>query len=269
MVLVRGGTFQMGSNDGEADEKPIHSVTVSDFYLSKYEVTASEFRAFVEATGYRTDAEKEGTTQAYEDGKWVDKADRNWRHDPEGSTAADNHPVINVSWNDATEYCKWLSKNTGKAYRLPTEAEWEYAAGNGSLHTKYSWGNGDPVGKSGGNVCDESKRPGDGESWSTKFDGFNDGYWYTAPIGSYNPNGFGLYDMTGNVNEWCSDWYGSDYDKNSPLANPTGPSSGFFRVCRGGSWSGDPQDCRVAFRNLLTPGYRYSSVIDFRLARTR
>jgi formylglycine-generating enzyme required for sulfatase activity len=270
MVLIRGGTFQMGSNDGESDEKPVHSVTLSDFYLSKYEVTVAEFRTFVEASGYRTDAEKEGSSRAYEDGKWVDKAGRNWRHDPEGNSANDKHPVINVSWNDATEYCKWLSQKTGKTYRLPTEAEWEYAAGNGSRHTKYSWGNGYPVGKNGGNVADETgaSKFNWAKNASNIFLNYADGFASTAPIGSFNPNDFGLYDMTGNVWEWCSDWYGSDYYKSSPSQDPAGPASDSLRVVRGGAWLFYPQYCRVANRVNSIPDHRYNYV-GFRLARTR
>jgi formylglycine-generating enzyme len=271
LVLIRGGAFQMGSDDGEADEKPVHSVTVRDFYLGKYELTVAQFKTFVDATGYKTDAEKnDAGSYFWIDGKWELKPGTNWRHDAEGKLRPQNeykHPVIHLSWNDATEYCKWLSQKNGKTYRLPTEAEWEYAAGNGSRHTKYSWGNGEPSGKNGGNVADESKRPGNGSSWDTKFDGYNDGYWYTAPIGSYNPNDFGLYDMTGNVWEWCSDWYGSDYYKNSPSNNPTGSATGSYRVQRGGSWLSNPQDCRVADRCNDAPGVRYYGT-GFRLART-
>jgi len=268
MVLIPSGTFQMGSTDGENDEKPLHTVAVSSFYLSKYEVTVAEFRTFIEASGYRTDAEKEGSSRGYEGTEWKDVKDRNWRHDPEGKPAPDNHPVINVSWNDTQEYARWLSQKTGYSYRLPTEAEWEYTAGNGARHTKYSWGDGGPNGKNGGNVADESKNPSSGSVWSTKFDGFNDGYWYTAPVGSYNPNDFGLFDMTGNVWEWCSDWYGSDYYAKSPSKDPTGPSSGSYRVIRGGSWCSFPQNCRVAFRGNDAPGSR-NDYVGFRLARTK
>ncbi len=264
MVKIPGGTFKMGSDDGGGDEKPVHSVTVSDFYLGKYEVTVAEFRAFIDDDGYRTDAEKEGKSWGYDGTAWNEIAGRNWRHDPEGKNAQDNHPVINVSWNDATAYCAWLSKKMGKTYRLPTEAEWEYAAGNGSRHTKYSWGNGDPNGKKGGNVADESKSP-TGSQWETKFDGYNDGYWSTAPVGSFDANDFGLHDMTGNVWEWCSDWKG-DYPSSSQK-DPSGPSTGVDRVLRGGSWFSNPQSCRVAYRDSVAPAFR-SSVTGFRFART-
>ncbi len=271
MMRIRGGTFKMGSTDGEEDEKPVHEVTVSDFYLSKYEVTVAEFQAFVEASGYQTDAEKNGEGSHFYNSttsKWELKPGIDWRYDAAGNLRPEseyNHPVIHVSWNDAIAYCAWLSQKTGKTYRLPTEAEWEYAAGNGSRHTKYSWGNGEPTGRKGGNVTDESKRPGDGASWGTKFDGYNDGYWFTAPIGSYDANDFGLFDMTGNVLEWCNDWKGN-YSSSSQT-NPTGPTSGVSRVNRGGGWGSNQRICRVVYRDYGTPASGYYS-IGFRLARS-
>jgi sulfatase modifying factor 1 len=266
MVLIKGGTFEMGSTDGESDEKPVHTVNISDFHLSKYEVTVREFRRFVEATGHETDAEKEGHSRVYEGGKWIDKNGVNWRHDPEGNIVNDdNHPVINVSWNDAVAFCQWK----GEKYRLPTEAEWEYAAGNGSKHTKYSWGDNAPNRKDGGSVADETGA--EHYNWTKKstniFVGYQDNYINTAPIGTFNPNDFGLYDMTGNVYEWCSDWYDSDYYKNSPSANPQGAKTGSYRVVRGGGWINSPRRCRVANRSHLTPTSR-SNYIGFRLARS-
>ena len=270
MVLVRGGTFQMGSTDGEEDEKPVHPVTVSDFYLGKYEVTVAEFRAFVEATSHSTDAEKDDGSYFWEDSKWQKKPGINWRHDAEGKIAQDNHPVLHVSWNDAIAYCQWLSKQTGQNYRLPTEAEWEYAAGNGSKHTKYSWGNEAPKGKKGGSLADETGATHFNwtKSATNIFLGYQDGFVATAPVGSFDPNGLGLYDMTGNVWEWCSDWYDSDFYKNSSQNNPTGAASGTYRVLRGRSWCNYPQYCRVANRSDSTPSVRDGN-IGFRLARTR
>jgi sulfatase modifying factor 1 len=253
MVLIPSGTFQMGSTDGESDEKPAHSVTVSSFYLGKHEVTVTEFKAFIDATGYKTDADKAGNSYVYTD-TWKEQSGVNWKYDTRGNLRPSsdyNHPVVHVSWNDAVEYCKWMSKKTGKTYRLPTEAEWEYAAGGGaSNRTKWA------------GVSDENRL-----NRYANTNGNQDGYATTAPVGSLQPNALGLHDMSGNVWEWCSDWYDSDYYKNSPSSNPTGPSSGSYRVLRGGSWNDYPQNCRVANRSYNSPGNR-SSGIGFRLART-
>ena len=273
MIAISGGTFSMGQPDpniGGAgvskDEQPVHRVTVDRFYMGKTEVTVTQFKSFIDATSYQTDADKDGGSYFWTD-KWEKRAGTNWRCDADGNIRSSNeydHPVIHVSWNDAVAYCEWLSRKTGKSYRLPTEAEWEFAAGNGPAHTKYSWGNENPQGKNGGNVADESKRPKDGVAWSTKFEGYNDGYWFTAPVGTYNPNEFGLYDMTGNVYEWCSDWYGSDYYANSPQTNPKGAATGSYRVLRGGGWNLSASDCRVSFRHCDGPAYR-GSRCGFRL----
>ena len=251
MILVRGGTFQMGSNDGEDDEKPVHSVTVSDFYLGKYEVTAAEFKAFVDATGYQTDADKGGNSWVYTE-TWKQQSGVNWKYETRGNlrpSSEYNHPVIHVSWNDATAYCEWLSKKSGLKYRLPTEAEWEYAAGGGSTgRTKWS-------GTSNENdLINYANNAGN-----------KDGFATTAPVGSLQANTLGLHDMSGNVYEWCSDW--KDTYPSSAQTNPVGPSSGFNSVIRGGSWNGDPQLCRVANRYTGTPVSRNVSV-GFRLART-
>ncbi len=265
LVFVRGGTFKMGSNDGESDEKPVHTVTVSDFYLSKYELTVAEFRKFVEDKNYRTDAETGDGSYIWVVNTWKKTASINWRHDAEGKNALDNHPVIHVSWNDAVAYCKWISKKTGQKYRLPTEAEWEYAAGNGSRHTKYSWGNGGPSGKKGGNVADKTAKAK--ISNLPIFENYTDGYVFVAPVGLFDANDFGLHDMTGNVWEWCSDWYDSDFYKNCPSSNPTGANSGTNRVFRGGSWFRYPRFCRAAYRNSYPPASRTYN-LGFRLARS-
>jgi formylglycine-generating enzyme required for sulfatase activity len=217
----------MGSNDGESDEKPVHPVTVGDFYMGKYEVTVAQFRQFVNETGYQTDAGKGDGSYIWTGSAWEKRSGVTWKCDAVGNIrpqGAYNHPVIHVSWNDANEYCLWLSRKTGKSYRLPNEAEWEYAAGSGTPHTKYSWGFGDPYGKNGGNVADESATRK--FEWTGTWGGYDDDHETTAPVGSFNPNDFGLYDMTGNVWEWCGDWYGSNYYKSSPSLNPKGASEG-------------------------------------------
>ena len=266
-VKIKGGTFDMGSDNGSKGEKPVHRVTLSDFYMGKFEVTLAQFKSFIDDTGYNTDAEKNGDSYVVNSsGSWEEKSGVNWRHDEQGNrrpTADYNRPVVHVSHNDATAYAEWLSRKTGERYRLPTEAEWEYAAGNGTRHTKYSWGNGDPIGKKGGNVADETaKRQYSG--WSA-FEGYTDGYVFSAPVGAFDPNELGLHDMTGNVWEWCQDWKG-DYPSGSQT-NPTGATSGSNRVIRGGSWGYDPTGCRVAFRFDGTP-VRRNNRVGFRLART-
>jgi formylglycine-generating enzyme len=266
-VLVQGGTFQMGSNDGDSDEKPVHSVTLSSFYMGKYEITVAQFKAFIDDDGYKTDAEKDDGSYIWSGSKWEKKAGINWRHDAEGNTRPSsqyNHPVIHVSWNDATAYCAWLSRKTSKTYRLPTEAEWEYAAGNGSKHTKYSWGNGDPSLSKGASVADETgaKKYGWTRNATYIFMNYTDGFEATAPVGSFAANDLGLYDMSGNVWEWCSDW--NDAYSSSAQQNPMGATTGSYRVNRGGSWYDGPTNCRVANRSDGTPTNR-SYDLGFRL----
>ena len=141
-VFVAGGSFDMGSNSGESDEKPVHRVTLGDYYIGKYELTVGEFRSFVEATGYVTEAEQGDGSYVWTGSKWEKRSGINWRYDAAGrerSSSEARHPVIHVSWNDAVAYCKWLSSKTGKTYRLPTEAEWEYAARGGQSSKGYVW----------------------------------------------------------------------------------------------------------------------------------
>ena len=263
LVRIPGGTFDMGSTEGEANEKPVHAVTVSAFLMGQYEVTVSQFAQFVAATNYQTDAEKGGRSLLWnpKTNKFVDSTGINWRYDALGNrhgASTYNHPVVHVSHNDAVAFCSWLSKREGRVYRLPTEAEWEWAAGNGTAHTKYSWGTGDPGPAAGGNVADETFAGAFNDTLTYYiFKGYQDGYASTAPVGSFKANAFGLHDMTGNVWEWCADWYGDDYYANSTNSvNPTGPGSGSYRVLRGGGWRNNPRDCRVAYRRNLTPSFR-------------
>jgi sulfatase modifying factor 1 len=218
MVYIPGGSFNMGSNMNK-EEQPVHQVTVSGFYLDKYEVTVAQFREFCKATR-RT-------------------------MPPQPDWNADRYPVINVSWNDAAAYAKWKHK------RLPTEAEWEYAARSAAKGYYYAWGNIDPAKKIGGNVADETLRS-EKQFWVV-WKAYHDGYVYTAPVGTYYSNTFGLYDMTGNVSEWCNDWYKEDYYKNNPEINPKGPDKGTHKVIRGGSWNLGPRDVRTTKRQHLRP----------------
>lgn len=209
MVFVTGGSFTMGNNSSDAmEEKPSHTVSITSFSMSKYETTVAEYKAFCQASG-RTmpDAPSWG---------WNDK-----------------HPVVNVNFNDATAYCNWLSETTGKNYRLPTEAEWEYAARGGQKSNRYTY--------SGSNDLEEV-------GWSTDNAGGQ-----TQATGRKQPNELGLYDMSGNVWEWCKDWYSESYYSSSPLANPRGATSGSDRISRGGAWYGPAARCRVAGRGNSSP----------------
>lgn len=277
MVLIPEGDFQMGSEAGSDDEKPVRTVHVHKFYMATTEVTVAEFRAFVNDSDYKTDAERVGDSSwifSNKEVKYVKGV--NWRYDAEGNqrpASEDSHPVVHVSWNDAQAYCDWLSRKSKKKYRLPSEAEWEYAAANGKDHTKYSWGNQPPYGdptsppdkKVGGNVADESFKAKAPAGWEF-FDGYNDGYALDAPVAQFAPNKFGLYDMTGNVWEWCRDCWHPSYAGAPSDSRPWEAGECKFRVLRGGSWINYPYYCRSAIRVNYAPAFRYY-VIGFRLAR--
>ena len=215
MVFVKGGTFTMGAtaeqgSDAESEEKPTHSVTLSDFYIGKYEVTQAQWKAVM------------GSNPSEFKGN--------------------NLPVENVSWKNIQKFLKKLNAKTGKKFRLPTEAEWEYAARGGNQSKGYKY--------SGSNSIDDVAWYGYNSSGKTN------------PVGQKSPNELGIYDMSGNVFEWCQDWYGS-YGSSSQT-NPTGPSSGSYRVLRGGSWSYYRGDWRVSYRYRFYPEFRISNY-GFRL----
>lgn len=286
MVWIAGGTFAMGASDdeGRPDEYPQHQVKLDGFWMDANEVTNADFKQFVKATGYITTAEKApdweemkkqlppGTPKPDESQlvaaslvftqpdhpvpltdvsqwwSWVKGA--NWKH-PEGPNSningKDHYPVVHISWDDAVAYCKWAGK------RLPTEAEWEYAARGGLANAKYPWGN----------EAIESGKP-KANTWQGVFPVKNtdwDHFDRLAPVRSFAPNGYGLYDMAGNVWEWTADWYRPDYYqsmKNTVTANPTGPSSSYDpmeptvpkKVVRGGSFMCNASYCK---------GYRVTS----------
>jgi formylglycine-generating enzyme required for sulfatase activity len=205
MVFVEGGTFQMGSSSGESDEQPVHSVTLSSFNIGKYEVTQAQWKAVMGSN-------------------------------PSSFSGCDNCPVENVSWNDVQEFVRKLNAQTGKNYRLPTEAEWEYAARGGKQSRGYTYSGSNDVGS---------------VAW---YSGNSGGK--THAVGGKQANELGIYDMSGNVWEWCSDRYGyySSYNE----TNPTGASSGQSRVLRGGSWYIFADFCRTAIRFWINPDYRDS-----------
>jgi formylglycine-generating enzyme required for sulfatase activity len=269
MVVIPAGEFAMGSPASEAgrglDEGPQRQVQIAQpFALGRSEVTVAEFRRFAEESGYKTEAERDTRAQGqgcsgfiYTDPQPV----TSWRSP--GLTQADSHPVVCVSWNDARAHAQWLSKKTGKRYRLPTEAEWEYAARAGSTGARY-WGD-DPVQACRyANVADQSRF----QTW-----GFGqkhectDGHYFTAPVGGYAPNRFGLYDTIGNVWEWTEDCYNASY-AGAPADGAAWLSGDCAqRVLRGGSWSTVPRFARSAARHKNPADYR-DNLTGFRLART-
>ena len=263
-VHISGGCFQMESTDGKSDEKPAHEVCVDDFYMGKYEVTVGQWRKFIRDTSYKTEAEKNsaGWVGCYsykkgDDKKWRDG--RDWNNP--GFFQSASQPVVCVSYNDVTAFIRWLNRQDGNRYRLPTEAEWEYAARGRTSSSRY-WGDDPGATCSFANVQD--KRSHDGLKWTNGFD-CNDGYFFSAPVGRLKANKFGLYDMLGNVYEWCSDIYDPVYFSVTPRNKPQGLSPGSLRVIRGGSWrSSNPAEVSAAFHVRLKSAYR-SDALGFRL----
>lgn len=217
--------------DCSSDEKPAHQVTLSDFYLGKYEVTQKLWRDIM-------------------------------GNDPSNFKNCDQCPVEQVSWEDVQAFLQKLNtKYPGRNYRLPTEAEWEYAAREGGKAVLFG---------NGKNIADPKEMNFYSQESAKKPYSVAGNYrGKTTPVGSFAPSVLGLYDMAGNVREWCSDWYGSDYYSSSPSSNPQGAAFGSGRVVRGGSWGSYPQNCRVADRNNDTPGNRSNGGVGFRLARTQ
>ncbi len=216
MVYVQGGTFTMGAtseqgSDADSDEVPTHQVTLSSFFIGKYEVTQGEWLAVM-------------------------------GHNPSEFKGL-KRPVEQVSWNDCQEFIRKLNNMTGKRFRLPTEAEWEFAARGGNSSRGYKFAGGDNL---------------DRVAWY-----YNNSGGRTHDVGQKSPNELGLYDMSGNVYEWCQDWY--DSYSSSSQSNPTGPSSGSYRVSRGGSWSFNAWLCRVSCRSSFSPGFMLDS-LGLRLA---
>lgn len=262
MVRIPGGTFTMGSGGGRyTDESPPHRVHVSPFLLDRYLVTNAQFAEFVGATHYVTEAERNGYGWVFRHGArdWEKIAGADWRH-PEGpgSDIAErmHHPVVQVTWNDAQAFATW----TGK--RLPTEAEWEFAARGSKERQTFPWGDElMPDGKPRANFWQ-------GIWPDTNY--LDDGYYYTSPVGRFPPNSFGLYDIVGNVWEWCADWYDENYYTYSPAADPAGPPVGTYKVARGGSWFCSESYCggyRNAFRGRSPRSSSFNNV-GFRCAKS-
>jgi len=252
MVLIPAGTFSMGSAKGFPHEGPVHEVTLDAFYMDTHEVTNAEFAKFVEETGYVTEAETWGWSLDFApddrqgmrvpNAAWWLKVDGVTWKTPTGPGSSiegmEDYPAVQVSWTDAVAYADWAGK------RLPTEAEWEYAARGGLEQNEFPWGNDFKPGKKHHMNIWQGRFP---ETHSP-----TDGYEAIAPVGRYPANPYGLYDMAGNVWEWCSDWYGEQYYAESPTKNPQGPELGDEKVTRGGSYLCAGNYCvgyRVSHRN--------------------
>ncbi len=215
-IHIDGAYYQMGDEFDEGggdDERPVHTVQINSYSISRTEITFEQYDKFCNATGRNR------------------PSDNGW--------GRGNRPVINVTWDDAVAFCTWAGTQLGRKVRLPTEAEWEYAARAGLPNIRFAGTN--------------------------RYDQINDYFWYnlnsgdkTNPVGQKLPNAFGLYDMSGNVLEWCSDWYERSYYNVSPVKNPQGPATGVYRVLRGGAYMVGLGGCRVATRNSMLPETHYN-----------
>ena len=231
MLFISGGFFIMGSTKRK-NEQPVRKVYIEGFYLDKTEVTVAQFREFCTATKRKMPEQPE------------------WNEE--------NHPVVNVTWGEAKAYAQWAGK------RLPTEAEWEYVASGGTEDYDFVYQNSQQYGKNYENIADESMR-------RVKYhfpvvSGYDDGYVYTSPAGLFAPNRFGIYDLNGNVLEWCADWYNETYDKEQ-VKNPKGPAEGRYKVIRGASWNRSGSYMRTSYRTFYSSTVRFD-FLGFRCART-
>ncbi|MCI4669255.1 MAG: formylglycine-generating enzyme family protein [Bacteroidia bacterium] len=244
MHYIEGGTFTMGSKNGYENEKPAHKVQISSFHLAETETTNEQFCYFLNEMGKQ---KKEIATWLEIDSEYCQIEAKNGKFQAKAGMA--RHPVVKVSWYGAIAFCEWLSQKTGFNYRLPTESEWEYAAGGGKGQRLTFAGTND-------------------ESSLEKYAIFRQKG--TAIVKSKSPLKIGskpFYDLSGNVWEWCSDWYEKDYYQTSPSRNPKGPVLGSRRVIRGGGWRSYPARCQVVSRNKYDPS-TWNYLVGFRLART-
>jgi formylglycine-generating enzyme required for sulfatase activity len=248
LIFVEGGSFLMGSEKGDDDEKPIHSIKINSFYIGKYEVTNIKFVEFL--NDYQQATIKNGDYAgqliigvSYGIHDWgLHLNAKTWSP----AKGFESYPVINVTWYGANEYCKWLSRKNGKKYRLPTEAEWEFAARGGVKCMGYIYSGSNNVSEVGWCESDSAKMP--------------------HRVGSKLPNELGIYDMSGNVTEWCEDWYDEFYYVNSPTSNPINVKPGSYKVQRGGDWYWDSFHCRIADRMVSAPNSYGDGIIGFRIA---
>jgi formylglycine-generating enzyme len=244
LALIPACNCYIGS-DSAADERPVHQVSLDAYYIGKFEVTNAQYKTFCDETGRK-----------YPEARWTHHS-----HDSSASYLVDkpSYPVVDVNWDDAVAYCKWLSSKTNKKYRLPTEAEWEHASRGGLENKMYPWGD-EPY--DSGNFRANCGAEADNDRARGK-----DGFLYTAPVGSFAPNGYGLFDTAGNVWEWCSDVYDEHYYSRSPENNPENSEGSDKHVIRGGSWFGGPDKLRCSARLWNYASIRYAST-GFRVAMT-
>ena len=259
MVVVPPGSFRMGdlSGGGSSSERPVHIVTITEaFAVGRYEVTVGEFREFVDEMSYRTEA----GCHLWSGSAWEIDSSKSWQNP--GFDQTDQHPVGCMNWDDARAYATWLAHITGQSYRLLSEAEWEYARRAGAA-TLWSHGNDETGICRYGNIRDDTYRSNTGDTTGAQCD---DGSITKAPVGSYQPNEFGLYDMTGNVYEWTQDCWNDSYS-GAPIDGSSWMSGDCSRhTLRGGSWPSRPWGLRSAFRNKFETGNR-SNNFGFRVAR--
>lgn len=242
MVKVKGGKFKMGSKEGQENEKPVHTVKLGSFHISQYEITVKEYLAFCEATNDNYPEWLEaGNVFNVETG-----SDNFYKIVGYSRTGSDNLPIVGVNWANAVAYCKWLSEETGDKYRLPTEAEWEFAARGGRKSKGYVYSGSDNIEEVAWYKDNTSSQP--------------------QVVGTKQGNELGIHDMTGNVWEWCSDWYAANYYSDCITKDPQGVEHSTTRVLRGGSCINRQDFCRVATRNSDYPQLRLD-VFGFRVVK--
>ncbi len=271
MVVIPTGSFMMGSPDSEsghqANESPLHKVRIErGLAVSRTEITVAQFREFVRNSGYVPDSVRLHGANIYDGrrGAMVDASGATWEDNYAGRSSGGDHPVVNVSWNDAQAYVKWMSRHTGKTYRLLSEAEYEYVM-RGGTDTPYWWGSGSPRHEVE-NLAGARDRSPLRRSWTHAFPGYRDGYWGDAPAGHFQANPFGLYDIDGNVSEWVEDCWHDNYIR-APLDGSAWVNPGCsLRMVRGASWGSSPAQARSAFRIAAEPQTR-SGRVGFRIAR--
>ena len=271
MVVIPHGSFHMGAPPDEPDstdaERPQREIRFErGLAVSRTEVTVGEFRRFITATGYRSRAVRRGYSVVYDErsGNMVRRSGVDWSHDYLGEPAGDGHPVVHVSAQDALAYAEWLAEQTGQAYRLPSEAEFEYMLRAGS-QARFPWGDGEPPANAG-NFTGGGDRSPSGREWRNAFPGYDDGAWGPAPVGSYAPNAFGLHDVAGNVSEWVADCWHDTY-RRAPADGRAWINPGCRdKVVRGGSWANSPAQTRSAWR-LGSPTTTTNARVGFRVVR--